>query len=215
MSQTRKFTFTILRNNPAVSAWLLFAGCGAYLELVLHISVFHTADAHVLFPILFGICIGSAIACFSSLFPSKIGGRLALTCLSFLCVCCAVQCVYHGIFGSFMPLSQLTLGANALTNFKEQVVYGIFQQIVPVVALCLPIPLAWYLLRSRRVVLPRLTRKTLLPASGALAGICVLTSGALRLLDGGTVYRLLTNTSTSTENSVRHAGCARRSARTL
>lgn len=206
MSQTRKFTFTILRNNPAVSAWLLFAGCGAYLELVLHISVFHTADAHVLFPILFGICIGSAIACFSSLFPSKIGGRLALTCLSFLCVCCAVQCVYHGIFGSFMPLSQLTLGANALTNFKEQVVYGIFQQIVPVAALCLPIPLAWYLLRSRRVVLPRLTRKTLLPASGALAGICVLTIGALRLLDGGTVYRLLTNTSTSTESSVRHAG---------
>ena len=165
MSQTRKFTFTILRNNPAVSAWLLFAGCGAYLELVLHISVFHTADAHVLFPNLFGFCIGSAIACFSSLFPSKIGGRLALTCLSFLCVCCAVQCVYHGIFGSFMPLSQLTLGANALTNFKEQVVYGIFQQIVPVAALCLPIPLAWYLLRSRRVILPRLTRISLLPAS--------------------------------------------------
>lgn len=101
---------------------------------------------------------------------------------------------------------QLTLGANALTNFKEQVVYGIRQQIVPVAALCLPIPLAWYLLRSCRVVLPRLTRKTLLPAAGAL--IRYLCADQRRAAPAGRRHGIspADNTSTSTESSVRHAG---------
>lgn len=208
MSQTQKSRFTTLRHNKPLLAWLLFAGCGAYLELVLHLVVFHTADAHLLVPVLFGLCTGSVLICISALFPAKVSGRIALAGLSFLCVCCCVQCVYHGIFGSFMPLSQLTLGTDALTNFKGQVVYGIQQQLGAVIALCLPIPFAWYLLRSCRVQLPRWTRKRTFPMLGTLAAICALTLVCVRVLDGGAVYRLLTNTSASTESSVRHAGLA-------
>lgn len=208
MSQTQTFRFTTLRRNNAILAWLLFAGSGAYLELMLHLVVFHTIDTHLMIPMLFGLCVGSGLVCISSLFPAKASGRIALAGLGFLCVCCCVQCVYHGIFGSFMPLSQLTLGTDALTNFKGQVIYGIQQQLFAVIALCLPFPFAWYLLRSHRVQLPRLTRKTLCPMLGAFTAVCVLTLVCVHVWDGGAVYRLLTNTSASTENSVRHAGLA-------
>lgn len=208
MSRTQKFRFTILRRNKEFLAWLVFAVSGAYLELVLHLVVFHTADMHLVIPMLFGLCVGSGLVCISSLFPAKASGHIALVCLGFLCVCCCVQCVYHGIFGSFMPLSQLALGTDALTNFKGQVVYGIQQQLLAIIALCLPLPFAWYVLRSRRAQLPRLTRKNLCPILGTLAAISVLTFACVRVLDGGAVYRLLTNTSASTESSVRHAGLA-------
>lgn len=50
-----------------------------------------------------------------------------------------VQLVYQCIFGNFMPISQVSMGENVITNFNSQLFYAIFKNLPRIILLLLPL----------------------------------------------------------------------------
>ena len=47
--------------------------------------------------------------------------------------------MYHAIFGNFMPISQVSMGGNVITNFDSQILYSIGKNIAPILLLLVPL----------------------------------------------------------------------------
>ena len=117
-----------------------------YCEVALHLSVYLSADIKIVYPILFSFIAGSLLWLISSLCPEKINRIIAIAFICITVLYYETQLVYHCIFKSFMPFSQILMGADAVTNFFSQTVYAVSDNIISVLILFIPIPLAIFLI---------------------------------------------------------------------
>lgn len=187
---------------------LLFCFVSVYVELCLHICVYREIDVRILFPILFGVTAGVVCSFICTLLP-KIPGRVLTVILVAAQVLFAeVQLVYYSIFGNFMPISLAQMGGGVMTNFFGQILYGIGQQIIPILLLLVPLVLLILLLAFRKAPRRRVSWRQSLTSLGMLACLAAVIAGALFVGKDETfsVYEILTNVNTSTDTSYKNVG---------
>ncbi len=187
---------------------LLFWFVSVYVELCLHLCVFGEVDGRIVYPILFGLLGGTIMTLLCTLLP-RIAGRIATVILVAAEVIYAeVQLVYHAIFGNFMPISLAGMGENVVTNFGNQILYGICQNIVHILLLLIPLILLILLLVLKRAPKRRTGWKQSLTTVGVMAVLSLILGGLLYSGAGETfsVYEILTNVNTSTDTSYKNVG---------
>ena len=139
----------------------------------------------------------------------KIPGRIMAVALTLLqTVLAEVQLVYNSIFGSLMPISQVQMGGDVVTNFGQQILYGIQKNILPILLLLVPLIVLVLTLILRKAPRYRLRWRQALCSFGILLVLIVLTAGLMVTGKGEpfSVYEIFTNVNTSTEMSYKNVG---------
>ena len=195
-------------------AWLrsllLFCCASVYVELCLHLCVYRSLDRRTVYLMLFGLLGGTVCTLLTTHLP-KIARQIVGALLVAVQVLFAeVQLVYHAIFGSFMPISQVSMGGNVITNFDSQILYSIGKNIVPVLLLLVPLIVMILCLTLRRikVLKVRLGWKQALATLGILLTLLLATMGIMYAGRGKSfsVYKTFTNVNTSTDSSYKSVG---------
>ena len=121
-----------------------------------------------------------------------------------------VQLMYHAIFGNFMPISQVSMGGNVITNFDSQILYSIGKNIAPILLLLVPliVTILCLALRKLRVLTVRLKWRQALATLGILLTLLLATMGIMYAGRGKSfsVYKTFTNVNTSTDSSYKSVG---------
>ena len=151
---------------------LTFCFVSVYVELCLHLCVYHTLDSRIIYPILFGLVAGVVCSLLSSSLPKIPGRVLAVLLVAAQVIFAEVQLVYQAIFGNFMPISQVSMGGNVITNFDSQILYSIGKNIVPILLLLVPliVMILCLALRKLRVLTVRSVGQT--PCRSSLTCRC-------------------------------------------
>jgi uncharacterized membrane protein len=189
---------------------LLFCSVSVYVELCLHLCVYHSLDRRVVYLILFGLLGGVVCSLLTSYLPKilrQIVGTLLITAQVLFA---EVQLVYHAIFGNLMPISQISMGENVIINFNSQILYGISKNLLPILLLLVPL-IAMILclaLRKVRVLTLRLRWKQALATLGILLTLLLVTAGIMYAGRSKpfSVYKIFTSVNTSTDSSYKNVG---------
>ena len=112
--------------SPRRSLWktwiadlLLFCFTGIYVELCLHLCVYHKLDRHTIYLILFALQAGVFFSLLTSFLPKILRQTVGVLLVAVQVLFAEVQLVYQCIFGNFMPISQVSMGENVITNFNS------------------------------------------------------------------------------------------------
>ncbi|MBQ1264410.1 MAG: hypothetical protein IIY04_03230, partial [Oscillospiraceae bacterium] len=123
-----------------------------YLELALHLFVYGELSARIVYPILFAVSTGLLFFALCTLFSGKAGKIILISLSALITLYFEVQFVYNSIFGEFMSLWQVSFGAEAITNFHQQMIYGILRAWLPILVLAVPFGLLLVFLRTKKIV---------------------------------------------------------------
>lgn len=186
---------------------LLYCACSVYLELWLHLFIYHSVDSHIVYPVLFGLMAGVGTAVLTSLLP-RVPQRIAAILLILVqCLLAEIQLIYQAVFGGLMPLSQLALGGGVINDFLDQTLYAIGQNVWKVLILLLPL-IAVIIVMLRKGLSRRIRPKQ---ALFGLLLLLALGAGTVVLMREAcshpiSVWRIFRDPGTSTELSYRHVG---------
>lgn len=109
-----------------------------YIELVFHITEFQNVSA--LFPALFAVPAGILAGAVCNLCPEKVARVLRYLISAAVILLTCVQIVYFHSFQSFMSVSQVSMGDDVFTNFFKTILLAVWERIVPIVLILLPLP---------------------------------------------------------------------------
>ena len=202
---------------PRRSLWISWAGdlllfclTGVYVELCLHLCVYHKVDRQIIYPILFALIGGIIFSLLTSYLPRILRQIVGILLVTVEVLFAEVQLVYQCIFGSFMPISQVSMGENVITNFNSQLVYGIIRNLPRILLLLLPLLAAILCLVLRKVpALKQRLRWKQAQASFAMLLVLVLVTAGLLFVGRNkpfSVYKTLANVNTSTDSSYKKVG---------
>ena len=203
--------------SPRRSLWktwiadlLLFCFTGIYVELCLHLCVYHKLDRHTIYLILFALQAGVFFSLLTSFLPKILRQIVGVLLVAVQVLFAEVQLVYQCIFGDFMPVSQIGMGGNVIVNFNSQLLYGIRQNLLKILLLLLPLIAVILCLTLRRVqaLKRRLLWKQALASFAVLLLLLIMTAGILFAGRGKafSVYHTFTNVNTSTDSSYKKIG---------
>ena len=189
---------------------LLFCFTSVYVELCLHLCVYRSLDKRVIYLVLFGLLGGVVFSLLTSYLPRilrQIAGALLITAQVLFA---EVQLVYYGIFGNFMPISQVSMGENVIVNFNSQILYGIGKNLMAILLLLVPliVMILCLTLRKVKVLKVRLGWKQALATLGILLTLLLVTAGIMYAGRNKpfSVYKIFTNVNTSTDSSYKNVG---------
>ena len=203
--------------SPRRSLWktwiadlLLFCFTGIYVELCLHLCVYHKLDRHTIYLILFALQAGVFFSLLTSFLPKILRQIVGVLLVAVQVLFAEVQLVYQCIFGNFMPISQVSMGENVITNFNSQIFYAIFKNLPRIILLLLPLIAVIACLALRKVPTLKLRlRWKQAQASFALLLVLVLVTVGLLFVGRNkpfSVYKTLSNVNTSTDSSYKKVG---------
>ena len=195
-------------------AWLrsllLFCCASVYVELCLHLCVYRSLDRRTVYLVLFGLLGGTVCTLLTTHLPKIARQIMGVLLVAVQVLFAEVQLVYHAIFGNFMPISQVSMGGNVITNFDSQILYSIGKNIVPILLLLVPLIVMILCLALRRikVLKVRLGWKQALATLGILLTLLLATMGIMYAGRGKSfsVYKTFTNVNTSTDSSYKSVG---------
>ena len=190
------------------SSLLLFCCTSVYVELCLHLCVYRSLDKRIVYPILFALLGGVVFSLLTSYLPRILRQIVGAVLVAAQVLFAEVQLVYHGIFGNFMPISQVSMGENVIVNFSSQILYGIGKNLAAILLLLVPLAAMILGLALRKVLRVQLGRKQALATLGVLLTLLLVTSG---IMYAGwnkpfSVYKIFTNVNTSTDSSFKNVG---------
>ena len=189
---------------------LLFCFTCVYVELCLHLCVYHKVDKQIIYPILFALIGGILFSLLTSYLPRILRQIVGILLVTVEVLFAEVQLVYQCIFGNFMPISQVSMGENVITNFNSQLVYGIIRNLPRILLLLLPLLAAILCLVLRKVpaLKQRLRWKQAQASFAALLVLLLVTAGLLFVGRNKpfSVYKTLANVNTSTDSSYKKVG---------
>ena len=189
---------------------LLFCFTCVYVELCLHLCVYHKVDRQIIYPILFALIGGVIFSLLTSYLPRILRQIVGSLFVLLVVLFAEVQLVYQCIFGNFMPISQVSMGENVITNFNSQLVYGIIRNLPRILLLLLPLLAAILCLVLRKVpaLKQRLRWKQAQASFAALLVLLLVTAGLLFVGRNKpfSVYKTLANVNTSTDSSYKKVG---------
>ena len=210
MKFTKQFDPNLLDQwTHKVRMLLYYVVVFVFLEFALQLIVYGSVS-NVIAHLLFACISGSLFFLCSSLLPDKINRIIFIALIVFLVVYYEVQFIYYTIFKSFMPVSQIFLGAAAIVNFAPQILFAIKQNLIGFLVLLLPIPVSVLLLKWKKVFVLRLNRMQIpisMLATGALFAFTMLLMMVTNT-SPASAYAIWTNKTVSTETSVKTLGLA-------
>lgn len=131
------------RRLSGIFSLIYFAVTFAYIEIIFHFREFKNFSA--LFPVLFAIPAGFFAGMLCNLFPEKVARVLRYVISAGVMVLFCVQIVYFHSFQSFMSLSQVGMGGDVFTNFFKTIMLAIWECMVPILLVFLPLVGLYYL----------------------------------------------------------------------
>ena len=189
---------------------LLFCCASVYVELCLHLCVYRSLDRRAVYLVLFGLLGGTVCTLLTTHLPKIARQIVGVLLVAVQVLFAEVQLMYHAIFGNFMPISQVSMGGNVITNFDSQILYSIGKNIVPILLLLVPliVTILCLALRKLRVLTVRLKWRQALATLGILLTLLLATTG---IMYAGrdksfSVYKTFTNVNTSTDSSYKSVG---------
>ena len=189
---------------------LLFCGASVYVELCLHLCVYRSLDRRAVYLVLFGLLGGTVCTLLTTHLPKIARQIVGVLLVAVQVLFAEVQLMYHAIFGNFMPISQVSMGGNVITNFDSQILYSIGKNIVPILLLLVPliVTILCLALRKLRVLTVRLKWRQALATLGILLTLLLATMGIMYAGRGKSfsVYKTFTNVNTSTDSSYKSVG---------
>ncbi|MBQ5702353.1 MAG: sulfatase-like hydrolase/transferase [Peptococcaceae bacterium] len=210
MKFTKQFDPNLLDQwTHKVRMLLYYVVVFVFLEFALQLIVYGSVS-NVIAHLLFACISGCLFFLCSSLLPDKINRIIFIALIVFLVVYYEVQFIYYTIFKSFMPVSQIFLGAAAVVNFAPQILFAIKQNLIGFLVLLLPIPVSVLLLKWKKVFVLRLNRMQIpisMLATGALFAFTMLLMMVTNT-SPASAYAVWTNKTVSTETSVKTLGLA-------
>lgn len=210
MKFTKQFDPNLLDQwTHKVRMLLYYVVVFVFLEFALQLIVYGSVS-NVIAHLLFACISGCLFFLCSSLLPDKINRIIFIALIVFLVVYYEVQFIYYTIFKSFMPVSQIFLGAAAIVNFAPQILFAIKQNLIGFLVLLLPIPVSVLLLKWKKVFVLRLNRMQIpisMLATGALFAFTMLLMMVTNT-SPASAYAIWTNKTVSTETSVKTLGLA-------
>ena len=193
-----------------VSDLLLFCLTGVYVELCLHLSVYHSLNKQIIYPILFALQGGVLFSLLTSYLPRILRQIVGVLLVMVQVLFAEVQLVYQCIFGNFMPISQVSMGENVIANFDSQLFYAIFKNLPRILLLMLPLLILILCLALRKVpALKQRLRWKQAQATCAMLLVLVLMTAGLLFVGRNkpfSVYKTLSNVNTSTDSSYKKVG---------
>ena len=190
-----------LNNKLLIAA--LFVSAALYSELCLQLTVFGGIGIRFLYTVLFSVIAGLILFILSSVMPQKAVKPFAVSLIALTVIWFEVQLVYHCIFGTFMPFSQLGMGGAAITGFFSQMLHAIGTNILKVLVLFLPVPVSAVLLFLKKRPAVRLN---LIQTAAALLLTVVLWLVGIAVLQIDDNYALLTNPNATADNNIKNFG---------
>ncbi len=118
---------------------LFLVGTIFYLEITLHLLLYRSLDNKVIFPILLGIPYAIIIGILTGLFYAKLNKVLLWVVTAAICFLFNVQLIYFSIFKVYFSFQSLGMASDAVTNFGEQIIISVKQNIAGVFLLIIPI----------------------------------------------------------------------------
>ena len=189
---------------------LLFCCASVYVELCLHLCVYRSLDRRAVYLVLFGLLGGTVCTLLTTHLPKIARQIVGVLLVAVQVLFAEVQLMYHAIFGNFMPISQVSMGGNVITNFDSQILYSIGKNIVPILLLLVPliVTILCLALRKLRVLTVRLKWRQALATLGILLTLLLATTGIMYAGRGKSfsVYKTFTNVNTSTDSSYKSVG---------
>lgn len=190
---------------------LLFCGASVYVELCLHLCVYRSLDRRAVYLVLFGLLGGTVCTLLTTHLPKIARQIVGVLLVAVQVLFAEVQLMYHAIFGNFMPISQVSMGGNVITNFDSQILYSIGKNIAPILLLLVPliVTILCLALRKLRVLTVRLKWRQALATLGILLTLLLATMGIMYAGRGQIVLRLqtFTNVNTSPTAAIRAWVC--------
>ena len=174
--------------SPRRSLWktwiadlLLFCFTGIYVELCLHLCVYRSLDRRAVYLVLFGLLGGTVCTLLTTHLPKIARQIVGVLLVAVQVLFAEVQLMYHAIFGNFMPISQVSMGGNVITNFDSQILYSIGKNIIPMLVLLVPliVTILCLALRKLRVLTVRLKWRQALATLGILLTLLLATTGIM------------------------------------
>ena len=180
----------------------------AVLEVLLHLFIYGEIGTRIVYPVLFALSAGAVIYAVCSLLPPKAGPAVLCVLLGALTLYFEIHLVYNSIFGEFMSLMQLFTGGAAVTNFFDQMLYGIWQILPQILAMLLPLAVVIVLTCLKKMRFLRWKWYRPLAALVVFAVFHFGTIGVMAAAGTGaySVYGLYKSRSTGTEISVNNIG---------
>ncbi len=190
------------------SSLLLFCCTSVYVELCLHLCVYRSLDKRIVYPILFALLGGVVFSLLTSYLPRILRQIVGAVLVAAQVLFAEVQLVYHGIFGNFMPISQVSMGENVIVNFSSQILYGIGKNLAAILLLLVPLVAMILGLALRKVLRVQLGWKQALATLGVLLTLLLVTAGIMYAGRNKpfSVYKIFTNVNTSTDSSFKNVG---------
>ena len=189
---------------------LLFCLTGVYVELCLHLCVFRSLDRYAGYLVLFGLLGGALCTLVVSSLPKILRQIVGVLLVTAQVLLAEVQLVYQSIFGNFMPLNQVSMGENVMTNFGTQILYGIRSNLLQILLLLLPLIAAilCLVLRRAQALKLRLRWKQTLASLAVLLALLLTVTGSMYAGRNKpfSVYHTFTNVDTSTDSSYKKVG---------
>ena len=189
---------------------VICAGFPFVMELLLHILVYTEVSGRIIYPCLFALAGGCILFLASTAGKEQVNRVIFLLLTSLITLYFEIQFVYNSIFGEFMSFWQFSFGAEAVTNFWQQMLYGIGKALPKIILLLLPQVTLFILVIKRKWGLRfQACRWDLRISAGAMLIALHLTAvGIMTLNDNSafSAYALYQNPNTATEISVKNIG---------
>ena len=202
---------------PSCSLWktwrknlLLFCSASVYIEFCLHLCVYRSLDRYAVYLLLFGLLGGVLSSLLVSCLPGVARQIAGFLLIAVQVLFTEVQLVYQAIFGNFMPINEISMGGNVVTNFTSQILYSIGRNLSTILLLLIPLPVTILCLALRKpgALKRRLRWRQALASAGVFLGLLVITASLM--LSGRnkplSVYHTFCNVNTSTDSSYKKVG---------
>ncbi len=174
-------------------------------ETSMHLYAYHTFSPNFIWTLIFAAGIGFGASFLSCVFPAKANRVIAIVLTVLFTLVFEVQLVYYQIFKGFAPLSAVGLGAQAVTNFTGNMVNGIREAVLMVVAFLIPLAVLIFTMIRYRPVFSR-PRKIIKMITPLVLSVAIISGavGTMAVFFNGnpSLYSMFTSSDTSTDTSV-------------
>ncbi len=179
-----------------------------YFELIVRLFTVGTVDIRFIYTALFMIPASLLLSLAASLFRPIVNKIIYNVVVFVIGLYFCVQYVYYTIFGSFMSVSLMKLGDDALNNFGEQLKQGIADSAWGIVAIVAMLLMSVLLTVCGLVCFDKLK---IIYTSTILVSVIIAHTACILLLSAGgtgayTVYDVYHSIDTSTDTSVQNLG---------
>lgn len=124
---------------------LFFIGTVIYLEVIVHLFLYHRIDLKIIYPVLFALPFGMLSAFLTGLFKPVVNKILLWIITCIICFIFGLQVVYYYVFKVYFSFQSLGMAGDAVSEFSSDVMTAVRANIFKLFLIFLPVLLLAFL----------------------------------------------------------------------